>query len=656
MKSIALYARVSSEQQAQQATIDSQVAALRERAGADGHAILPGDVYVDDGFSGASLIRPALERLRDRVAEGRLDVIYVHSPDRLARRYAYQVLLLDEFSQHGIDVVFLHGPAGHSAEDELLVQVQGMIAEYERAKILERCRRGKLHRARNGMVNPLSGAPYGYNYVRKTDAEPARYQVLLHEARVVKWIFEWFADEQLSIGAITRRLRERDVPTRTGKAVWDRTTVWGMLRNPAYVGRAAFGKTESVPRGKVLRPLRGRESIPRDAKTSSRDRPVEDWISISIPAIVSSSVFEAAQEQLDRNRRLAKRNGRGERYLLQGLTVCSSCGYAFYGKTVTRHMATGSRRYGYYRCTGTDAARFEGGRICAVPQIRADQLDDYVWESVKQVLQDPERVLAEWSRRSSEDCTVAALVDLRDKARHHLAVQQGTLKRIVDAYEAGAIDLDDLSSRAERARIRIQLAQRELEQAQTSLTETVELHEVVATITTFADQVRAGLDGADWHKRQQIIRALVTRVEIDIDGATVIYRVPGTSHPPDGSPHTDDDAPSSPDTGDSSSASPGSCLLRWRRHQPVVGELLPALVRQSLLFEQWSKDMGESPTGALRRRLRHHGKVHQSANRGFRGGEVRTSDGVDAQPREDAHRAGTGRGRLAGLPRLPVPV
>ncbi len=173
MKSIAIYARVSSEQQAQQATIESQVAALEERVAADGHVILAQDIYLDDGFSGSTLVRPALERLRDRVAEGAIDRLYVHSPDRLARKYAWQVLLLDELRKHGVTVVFLNAPAGTTAEDELLVQVQGMIAEYERAKILERSRRGKIHRARQGEVGPLGTAPYGFAYVKKRDGAPA---------------------------------------------------------------------------------------------------------------------------------------------------------------------------------------------------------------------------------------------------------------------------------------------------------------------------------------------------------------------------------------------------------------------------------------------------------------------------------------------------
>ena len=122
MKAIAIYARVSSEQQAQQATIESQVAALKERVVADGHLLLPQDLYLDEGFSVATLVRPALERLRDRIADGAIDRLYVHSPDRLARKYAYQVLLLDELRKQGVTVIFLNGPTGKTAEDELLVQ------------------------------------------------------------------------------------------------------------------------------------------------------------------------------------------------------------------------------------------------------------------------------------------------------------------------------------------------------------------------------------------------------------------------------------------------------------------------------------------------------------------------------------------------------
>lgn len=563
MTSTALYARVSSSQQAQQATIGSQLEALRERVRADGHTLLPQDEYIDDGYSGATLERPALERLRDRMAEGRLERLYVHSPDRLARQYAYQVLLLDECARHGVDVLFLNRPSAQTAEDHLLVQVQGMIAEYERAKILERSRRGKKHRAKSGLVNPLSGAPYGYQYVSKADQQPAEYRVLLHEARVVKSIFSWFVEEQLSIGAIVRKLQEQEIATRTGKTKWDRTTIWGMLRNPAYMGRAAFGKTKSVPRGQLLRPLRGRCRAPRHSKSSSRALPRDQWTEIPVPALVSPEVFDAASQQLSRNQRLSKRNGRGERYLLQGLTLCGKCGYAYYGKTVSRSAAKGGERYGYYRCTGTDGYRFEGGRLCDNDQVRVDQLDGYVWDEVSKLLADPERVLTEWSVRSEQDSTVGSLRELRDEAMTHLQVQQRALQRLLDAYEAGLLELSELKDRSERVRVRLHNAQEQLGKAELALLQTVELHEVVASVSMFAAQVQTRLTDADWPMRQRLIRTLVARVEIDEEGATVVYRAPGPrggSTPATGTDGSDD--------GEGSSE---SCRLRLGSHDRALG-------------------------------------------------------------------------------------
>lgn len=155
----ALYARVSSEQQAEAHTVESQVTALRERLAADGLQLLDEMRFIDEGYSGATLVRPALERLRDLIAAGGVDRLYVHSPDRLARKYAYQVLLMDEFQRSGVEVIFLNRELGRTPEDDLLLQVQGRMAEYERAKIMERHRRGKLHAAGAGKISVLVTAP-----------------------------------------------------------------------------------------------------------------------------------------------------------------------------------------------------------------------------------------------------------------------------------------------------------------------------------------------------------------------------------------------------------------------------------------------------------------------------------------------------------------
>src|ERR1700726_5064332 len=214
MRIAAIYARVSSEQQREEHTIASQTAALIEFAKSHDLEVPKQWVVEDEGFSGATLERPGLERVRDLAAEGQIQVVLIYSPDRLSRKYAYQILLIEEFARHGVETLFVKAPQGDSAEDQLLVQFQGMIAEYERAQILERSRRGKRHRAHSGEISGRSGAPYGYRYIRKTDEAPAAYIVDEAEARVVRRIYDMYTVEGLSIGEITRRLNREGVPTR----------------------------------------------------------------------------------------------------------------------------------------------------------------------------------------------------------------------------------------------------------------------------------------------------------------------------------------------------------------------------------------------------------------------------------------------------------
>jgi site-specific DNA recombinase len=291
---VALYARVS-DPNAPEGTIASQIAALEARVVQDGTRLEPDHRFVDDGYTGATLIRPALERLRDAVAAGTVDRLYVHCPDRLARHYAYQMLLIDEFRRAGVEVIFLNRAIGTSPEDDLLLQVQGMVAEYERAKILERSRRGKRHAARQGVVSVLSGAPYGYRYIdRHAGGGTARYEIQDAEAAVIRQIFHWVGQDRVSLAEVCRRLRQAGHRTRTGKATWDRTTVWGILRNPAYIGTAAFGKTRIGPALARLRPVRGGAEQPRRAYTVY-EVPAEDWIHLPVPALIEPDLFEAVR-------------------------------------------------------------------------------------------------------------------------------------------------------------------------------------------------------------------------------------------------------------------------------------------------------------------------------------------------------------------------
>src|SRR5664279_9930 len=204
MKIAAMHARVSSEKQKDENTIASQTAALVEFATNNDFSVSADRVIEDAGFSGATLVRPGLEKLRDLAAEGQIQAVLIHSPDRLSRKYAYQVLLTEELARNGVETVFLKAPQTATPEDQLLVQFQGMIAEYERAQILERSRRGKRHRAQQGEVSVLSGAPYGYRYVKKSDSTAAYYEVIGAEADVVRLVFQTYIEQAASINGITR--------------------------------------------------------------------------------------------------------------------------------------------------------------------------------------------------------------------------------------------------------------------------------------------------------------------------------------------------------------------------------------------------------------------------------------------------------------------
>jgi len=520
----ALYARVSSEQQADEHTIDSQVAALRTRVTEDG-LLLPAErEFLDEGYSGATLVRPALERLRDLIAAGGIDRLYVHSPDRLARRYAYQALLLDEFQAAGVEVVFLNRTLGQSPEDELLLQVQGMVAEYERAKILERSRRGKRHGAQVGMVSVLGGAPYGYRYIKKDEGSgAARFEIVLDEARVVRQVFQWVGQERATIGEVVRRLTAAKERTHMGKTVWDRTTVWDMLKNPAYMGMAAFGKTQAGPLGPRLRAQRGRPLQPREAR-SHRDTPPEDWLHIPVPPIVAAAVFAAVHEQLQDNRRRARLGLRGAKYLLQGLVCCAQCGYAYYGKAISpsarKHHP---RHYAYYRCVGTDAYRFGGVRVCGNHQVRTDLLDLAVWREARALLEQPHRLEQEYRQRltvrSEQETERTAVERQRDKLRQGLA-------RLIDSYTEGYLEKPEFDSRVTRQRQRIAALDEQVRQLADAEALQRELRLLIGRLEDFAAQVEEGLETADWLARREIIRTLVSRVEIDHTQVNVVFRIP----------------------------------------------------------------------------------------------------------------------------------
>src|SRR5262245_5662532 len=243
MKIAALYARVSSDRQQQQGTIASQLAALEQFAREKDYQVAPQHVFQDDGYSGERLDRPALDRLREAAALGEIEAVIVLSPDRLARKFPYQYVLVEELEQADCRVIFTQAPPGmeglkalgEKPEERMLEQMKGVFAEYERAQIAERCRRGRLYRARQGEIW-LSKAPYGYSYAPRAETCPGKLFINEEEAAVVRTLYSWLVDERLSCYQIVRQLNQSGVHTRSGAKQWAASTINGIFRNPVYAG------------------------------------------------------------------------------------------------------------------------------------------------------------------------------------------------------------------------------------------------------------------------------------------------------------------------------------------------------------------------------------------------------------------------------------
>jgi site-specific DNA recombinase len=519
-KTVAIYSRVSSDRQKENHTIASQVTALLQYAESHGYVVPSEWRFQDEGYSGATLLRPGLEALRDLAAGGQLDGVLIYSPDRLSRKYAYQVLLVEELTRCGVEVIFLKAPSSETPEDQLLVQFQGMIAEYERAQIAERSRRGKRHRAQQGSVNVLSGAPYGYRYVKKSENSAAYYKVIESEAKVVQMVFDCYTRQNQSINAIARMLNERQIPTRTGVTRWERSTVWGMLRNPAYRGRACFGKTEIRPRQRITRPLRQRNGF-TNRNSANQERPRQEWIEIPVPALISDEVFSLAQEQLVKNKRYSRRRTI-EPTLLQGMLVCEHCGYALY-RCSTR---TSRRKIYYYRCLGSDAYRHLRGALCDRRPIRQDYLDAAVWKEVMRLLEDPSLIQMELNRRLKAAKNTDPLrrrVDNLQQERSRLA---NRTERLITAYQEDLLNLDELRRHIPELRKQQQAVESELESLETTITNQSKYLRLLDGLSDFRERLRERADTLDIGERQKILRLLAKEVLVGKETITIRHSIP----------------------------------------------------------------------------------------------------------------------------------
>jgi site-specific DNA recombinase len=560
--SAAIYARVSSARQKKDETIGSQTAALRDHA-AQNLLEVPGEwVFEDEGHSGATLVRPALEALRDLAAQGCIDVVLCYSPDRLARKFAYQALLIEEFARAGVRVEFVRGPRGDTPEDQLLVQFQGMFAEYEKAQLMERYRRGKAYRARLGSVNVLSGAPFGYRYVRKTDHAGAGYEIIEHEAVLVAGMFRRYADEGASIADLARWLTSQGAPTRTGKSRWDRSVVWAMLRNPAYAGTAVFGKTMAVAGSPALNRvarLQGR-SVPRAVKTV--DRPEAEWTQIPVPAIVTADTFARVQQRLADNKRFASRNTKIPS-LLQGLAACSACGYGYY-RTSTR---TTNKKIYYYRCLGSDDYRYEGGRVCGNKPVRADYLDTVVWDHITGLLAGPALIRAEISKRLETARTSDPATSQHNRLQTALTKATASIAAMIEAFQEQLLTIDELRSRMPDLRARESGLRAQISALDTQLADRDAYLKLASGMEGFLAQLHGKAATAAVGERQRVLRLLVKDVLIGPEKITIRHRIPIRER-------TSTTGPDPADTETEGDHRPGY-LLRWGRGVARPVEYLP---------------------------------------------------------------------------------
>jgi site-specific DNA recombinase len=537
----ALYARVSSDRQKETHTIASQTTALLEYAQTHGYQVPPPWQFQDEGYSGATLARPGLEAVRDLAAQGQITAVLVYSPDRLSRKYAYQVLLAEEFSRSGVELVFLQAPSLHTPEDQLLVQFQGMIAEYERAQIAERCRRGKRHRAHQGLVNVLSHAPYGYRYVKKTETSAAYYQVVEAEAQVVRWIFDAYTRQDLSLSAIARQLNERKVPTRRGAPHWIQATIWGIVRNPAYQGRACFNKTAGHPAQRINRQVRQRGgSFSR--RLVRHLRPRSEWIEIAVPALIAPETFALAQERLEKNKQFSPRRTVLPT-LLQGILVCQHCGYSLYRSSQSR----GKRRLCYYRCGGRDKTRHPQGAVCSNRPVRQEDLDQLVWQEVLRLLEDPTLIQSEIDRRLEEARNSDPQRQREEILQREQTRLQNSMDRLLTAYQENLVSLQELRQRMPELRRQQQAMDSELQSLQMATQDQSRYLHLVQTLHQFRDRLRVQAEKLDVLERQKILRLLVREVVVGADSVTIRHciRLPQPTSTPTLPPTAPPQAPDS---------------------------------------------------------------------------------------------------------------
>jgi len=518
MTTAAVYARVSTGRQEQERTIQSQIDALMGRAVDLGWDVPERYVFSDEGWSGARLDRPGLDGLRDAAADGFLDAVLVYDPDRLARSYVHQQVLLEELEKRCVHVEFVQRPISDKPEDRLLVQMQGVFAEYERTKILERTRRGRLHKARTTAGVPWWVAPYGYRFV--TDADGVRRaEIEPVEAEWVVRAYRWILDDGHSSRKIAKLLNEHAIKPRRAK-FWTCGMVYRMLTNPTYAGTAYYNRTRTVEPKKRRKP----GAYTRATKTTHKLRPKDQWIPIPVPALVTEDEQVAVKKQLAANKWRSPRNTRRQ-YLLRTLVVCGRCGLSM--NVEAQRAKNTDTEYLYYSCYRRHPVDDGRAERCGARRVRADRLDSVVWSDLVEWLQRPEVLRAELRALQHAPSSEAPRNDA-ERLRGTIRTWETQIERLLDAYQAGAIELDQFSDRRDELASRVTTAQERLQDLEALRTRQIKVDQIIADVDVYASALRAGLADMPFETRQRVVRLLVERVVVTGEDVTIEHVVPLT--------------------------------------------------------------------------------------------------------------------------------
>jgi site-specific DNA recombinase len=520
---VALYGRVSTDEQRDGQTIDSQISELDGFARDKGWPIA--GVYKDDGWSGGLLARPELDHLRDDAGKDIFDAVLINDVDRLARDVSHLGIVKRDLERRGIKIIFKKLPNEISPTHNLMVNILGSFAEFERELILDRTRRGRRHKVEVRQEYLGSNAPYGYRYTPKdrTAGKEGYLDIVAEEAAVVRQMFEWIDKEGLSARQVTARLDSTKIRPRRGGAMWGKSSVIRILRSETYAGVWHYNKYEGCEPIKPSKERRYR----RSAKGSLRRRPKSEWIPVVLPerlSIVARDQWQRVQEQLNRNIAFSPRNSR-HRYLLSGLVECGGCG--------ARYCGDPNHGRFYYRCYA---------RCKRYPSIRDEVLDEVVWNAITEAVLNPSLIAEQLERRQKK--RVGLEQNRRgqgqelETARAELSQEES---RIIEAYRQRILSPDQLSRelnqlKARKSALDVRLAAIEQEH------DTIPFKLTPETIVESCQIVARGIQLFAPDERQRFLRLLVDRVVFEGDKIRIkaILPISQIEKPQDESALTDD--------------------------------------------------------------------------------------------------------------------